>query len=55
MDPDANLREQNEILARVRDGKLKRSDADRLDELRGALSAWLASGGFQPRAWREHA
>lgn len=59
MDPDANLAEQREILARlagratvdaVGDG-IGFDDLDRLAELVEALDGWLARGGFAPRAW----
>ena len=47
MDPNANLREQEEILHR--DGG-RESDADfaRLWDLRQALYDWLREGGFAP-------
>ena len=41
MDPNANLREQDQLLT----GK---GDAARLRELRMALRVWLTDGGFEP-------
>lgn len=49
MDPNANLREQAELLLptwQVSD--LSTYDRRRLSELRRALQAWLSSGGFAP-------
>lgn len=43
MDPDANLAEQDQILA---DGRHERG---RLAELREALREWLQRGGFEPQ------
>ena len=43
MDPNANLREQDELLAAT-----SRIDKQRRSELRRALQGWLASGGFAP-------
>jgi len=49
MDPNANLVEQEQLLTRRHDtGALTTTEWGRLDELREALSHWLASGGFQP-------
>lgn len=50
MDPDANLREQEEILSRnaATVGRIDRADRDRLIELRQALYAWIRDGGFAP-------
>ncbi len=42
MDPNANLQEQERILA----GRTR--DAPRLRELRQALTGWLRAGGFAP-------
>jgi hypothetical protein len=47
MDPDANMREQNEIVARMRRGE--KIDHDRYQELRTAMREWLARGGFPSR------
>jgi hypothetical protein len=41
MDPDANLRQQEEALAV--------GDAEALRALRHDLTAWLRRGGFQPQ------
>lgn len=46
MDPDANVREQNEIIRRMRAGQP--FDHERLRELQNALRAWLQAGGFPP-------
>lgn len=50
MDPDANLREQEQIINRrgATRGSVYYSDVARLDELRRALGEWLARGGFDP-------
>lgn len=70
MDPDANLREQREIVARINarndrktdDGYLQANDtADQLDdgerlaELVDALDGWLTAGGAKPALWTGHA
>lgn len=49
MDPNANLREQEQILTVP---VLQRTPAQvaRLGELRRALTGWLRRGGFEP-AW----
>jgi hypothetical protein len=53
MDPNANLAEQDRIVTRRQAaGMLNRQDAARLRELRQALAAWLAGGGFPPD-WRQ--
>lgn len=49
MDPDANLREQENILSSSARGA---EDRVRLKELREALWGWLRSHGFEPR-WSE--
>jgi hypothetical protein len=46
MDPNANLQEQERILAARAPGT--RTNAGRLTELRAALAQWLHRGGFQP-------
>lgn len=51
MDPNANLAEQDQILAA--DRPLTAAARRRLSELRLALSAWLARKGFEP-AWTAH-
>lgn len=54
MDPDANLKEQREILRRL-DGATDevevQEDCVRLGELVEALDEWLSNGGFLPAAW----
>ena len=48
MDPNANLREQEEILInRARTG-MTRAYSSRLRLLREALAGWIRSGGFEP-------
>lgn len=44
MDPNANLKEQSELIAVVLDPV----DRRRLSELRRALQQWISSGGFKP-------
>lgn len=54
MDPDANLREQRRIFARLNDQReVSRADLDRLAQLAEALDSWIARGGFLPDAWRK--
>ena len=48
MDPNANLREQEDILNETR-GK----GNARLRELRAALRDWVGNGGFMPTCWPE--
>lgn len=50
MDPNANLREQEElIVTRQRpDGTLHNYDRYELHDLREALTEWIARGGFEP-------
>lgn len=49
MDPNANLREQEEIEAERRpDGTLHNYDRYRLHDLRVALRDWIRGGGFAP-------
>lgn len=54
MDPNANLREQEEILTEIdnlptnRHRKGERRLRPRLIELRQALIRWLSDGGFEP-------
>ncbi len=61
MDPNANLREQLRIAARIRvaqeaeeEGGISNVDelASRLAELVEALNAWIVGGGFLPDAWQ---
>lgn len=60
MDPDANLQEQRETRARMREienlADMERSHeythlAMRLNELSKALDEWITNGGFVPKAW----
>jgi len=55
MDPDANLEEQREIIARMLDPEsesIDSGDAVRLAELAQALDEWLSKGNFLPVAWK---
>lgn len=51
MDPNANLDEQHEIIARMFAGAERDGDALRLAELSQALDEWIGGGGFLPKAW----
>jgi hypothetical protein len=61
MDPDANLREQREVTARLLadlDGRGayggaqdQLADVGRLAELSQAMDGWLSRGGAYPSAW----
>lgn len=56
MDPNANLKEQREIVARMLDDDAESpdgfaNDATRLAELVQALDEWLTNGGFLPSEW----
>lgn len=66
MDPNANLREQRELVREIQrvwndcnaDGTLTAVQAEhvadrasRLAELVAALDQWLSNGGFPPEAW----
>lgn len=56
MDPDANLREQREIVARMRDDETARtldafSELERLTDLVETLDEWLSTAGHLPREW----
>jgi hypothetical protein len=58
MDPDANLKEQLEIVARVNGNRDQGEppdldDVQRLAELVEALNEWLLKGGFLPTPWHE--
>ena len=58
MDPDANLKEQREIVKDLIDGNDYDTDewlamANRLADLVEALDGWLSNGGFLPLAWRQ--
>lgn len=57
MDPNANLQEQEQLLARkeyfknlplTRHPPLREEDVARLRELRATLRVWLTNGGFEP-------
>ena len=48
MDPDANVKEQEYLIALMRSGEADSHDRARLRELRASLKEWLASGGFRP-------
>lgn len=67
MDPDANLKEQRELIESIREamtdasnedgdvGPLDSStidDIDRLLDLTEALDNWIKNGGFLPADWR---
>jgi hypothetical protein len=57
MDPEANLKEQMELVLRLQVAEEREEgsvdpDALRLAELVDALDCWLRSGGFLPAAWR---
>lgn len=48
MDPNANIIEQRQIEAAIKDGTATDTDRDRLAELKQALNEWTRSGGFAP-------
>lgn len=48
MDPNANLQEQEQLIAVAYERKLRRVELDRLADLREALGEWLEGGGFAP-------
>ena len=58
MDPNANLKEQREIVARLQDDDSYVDHADlsataeRLAQLVQALDEWLTQGGVAPLIWR---
>lgn len=54
MDPDANLKEQRAILARLDSDETQTPTRDlfRLAELVQALDEWLTRGGFLPAGWK---
>ena len=60
MDPNANLKEQREILKVVTQMRLAGEvyDVDyvdlleRLSDLGEAMDEWLSKGGFKPTAWK---
>jgi hypothetical protein len=57
MDPNANLKEQKEIVRWLLDTNEENADelskkAERLANLVEALDEWLSKGGFLPDAWR---
>ena len=58
MDPNANLKEQRELAAKMlRDFEdtegngIDQDDANRLAELVEALDGWIKGGGFLPHDW----
>jgi len=62
MDPNANLKEQREIAAKIiadddrgpigaLKSKIDPDDAARLAELVQAMDEWLCKGGFKPKGW----
>lgn len=53
MDPDANLKEQREIAARLASNEvfMRVEAANRLAELVLALDEWISKGGFLPKDW----
>ena len=56
MDPNANLKEQREIIAAMLaedSEEIDTGDAVRLAELAQALDEWISKGGFLPDAWRK--
>lgn len=60
MDPDANLKEQRQLLKKVEEAldsnePLANSDLERLLELTTGLDEWLSHGGFLPAAWGKRA
>jgi hypothetical protein len=48
MDPEANMQEQERIVARARGEAPGEADLERLQELVEALDGWFAAGGFIP-------
>jgi hypothetical protein len=55
MDPDANLKEQREIIARMLEEgseSIDSGDAVRLAELVQALDEWLSKGSYLPEDWK---
>ncbi len=56
MDPDANLKEQRDLLRKFRKrNRLTAGEAARLAELVDSLDEWISRGGFLPEAWRQKA
>lgn len=52
MDPNANLSETRELVAKAFNGEtLDPHDTLRLAELVSSLDEWLTNGGFLPEAW----
>lgn len=52
MDPDANLKEQQEIASRINEDIHDQNDPFRLAELVEALHEWISRGGALPKAWQ---
>ena len=57
MDPNANLKEQRELVRKINNGELTETElaeaAERLGELVEALDQWMVNGGFAPRDWMQ--
>ena len=51
MDPNTNLKDQRDIIARIDTGEVDSYLFDRLIELTRALDEWLTNGGFLPSSW----
>ena len=53
MDPDENLKEQLILADSTTSGESEaiEDDAERLAELVVAMSGWIRTGGFLPKAW----
>jgi hypothetical protein len=58
MDPNANLKEQRELAAKMitdyndsESNGIDQDDANRLAELVQALDEWISRQGFLPKAW----
>lgn len=49
MDPEANMQEQERIVARARGEAPSERDLDRLADLIEALDGWFSAGGFIPK------
>lgn len=51
MDPNANLKEQRELVKKLRGDTSTYDDAIRLTELVEALDEWIRNGGALPSDW----
>lgn len=49
MDPDANLKEQKELIKKIAKKEDDAHDRSRLRELQSALREWRSRGGFPPK------